>query len=77
MPKPADWAVQFDDLLCLRWRRCIFCCAAADRHELRYLDTGPDTGYAMTLGLCAKCVKADATEQRRQALVERHAGMRA
>ncbi len=65
----AAWTVAMDDALCQRWRRCIFCSEAADRVELRSLASG----YALTFGLCTRCLNADATAQRRQALVEQHA----
>jgi hypothetical protein len=64
-----DWTVPFDDMLCLRWRTCVFCGQESDRVELRYLASG----YAMSMGLCQRCVRADATEARRNALVAQQA----
>ena len=69
----SEWTVQFDDLLTKRWQRCIFCLEPADRVELRYLDSERSGGYAMALGLCAKCVRLDPDEQRRLALVKQRA----
>jgi hypothetical protein len=63
-----DWTVPFDDFLVQRFLVCIICAQPADRQELR-----SSGDFALTLGLCYRCVKADTSEQRRQAVVEEHA----
>ena len=54
----------------------IACCAggAADRIDLNWLLEG---GFAMAMPLCAVCVKADPTEQRRRGILEEQARRRA
>jgi hypothetical protein len=61
----ADWTVPFDDLLTQRWLVCIFCGQAADRVELR----SRAQGDALTMGLCARCTRSDATRARRRSPV--------
>ena len=62
-----DWTVAYDDLLTMRWQRCIFCSGEAQRVELR-----STARAARTMAVCTRCWRAKETERRLQALAEAH-----
>ena len=61
-----DWTVPMDDLLTLRWTRCLFCAGEAQRWELR----STANGFARTMAVCTRCMRDREIEDRLQALVE-------